>query len=81
MPNEEWEELLQEVEEQIYSYNECEEKGHFWYKPEATWFRYGWRWPWRTRMFALKCAGCGWAQFSDDGRPSRRRRPWPRRRS
>ena len=72
MPNEEWEEMLQEVEEQIYSYKECEEKGHFWYPQEPQWFRYGWRWPWRTRIWD-HCAGCGIAQLRQN-----RSRIWPR---
>lgn len=74
MANEEWEEQLQKIEEQIYEYKECEEKGHFWYKPKAQWFRYGWRWPWRRRLWSQKCAGCGWVQLNTEHGRLRRHR-------
>jgi hypothetical protein len=73
MANEEWEKQLQEIEEQIYSYKECDEKGHFWYKLKAEWFRYGWRWPWRTKVRSKKCGGCGWVEYNSRPRRWRRR--------
>lgn len=81
MPSDEWEEHLQRAEEAIYTYKECDAKGHYWKPEKPQWFRYGWRWPWRTRMWD-RCSGCGWAQLrAKDGRPSKLSRPWPRYRS
>lgn len=63
MANEEWEDQLQEIEEQeqIYSYRECKELGHFWGKPYSLlpwWYK-----PWKKRARFKKCQGCGIAQL------------------
>ena len=43
-------------------YVQCKAQGHQFEVEPWQWFRYGWRWPWRSRMW-LKCQGCGIAQL------------------
>lgn len=59
MPSEEWVWVSQS---NYLTYRECAKLGHFFEVEPWRWFRYGWRWPWRSRMW-LKCQGCGIAQL------------------
>ena len=65
MSEEEWNTLIEKFEGDIkypLKYGECSKQGHYFEVEPWRWFRYGWRWPWRSRMW-LKCQGCGIAQL------------------
>jgi hypothetical protein len=62
-----WESLFQYRNQRFpLKYQECNRLGHDFEVESYKWFRYGWRWPWRNRMWKV-CRGCGIVQLLPKG--------------